>query len=104
MPKKNTDEVVTGMLSTAIARGASARTGAHAVAPETAASPAAERTTVDPDAPRTWRLRPTTAAQLREAWLEAKRDDVLLTAQDFASTLVDEALEHRRSRPGSIFA
>jgi hypothetical protein len=33
---------------------------------------------------------------LRDAWLEAKRDDVLLTAQDFASDLVDEALARRR--------
>jgi hypothetical protein len=50
-------------------------------------------------APRTLRLRAETAARLRAAWLEAKRDDVLLTAQDFASTLVDEALaRHRRRR------
>jgi hypothetical protein len=42
------------------------------------------------------RLRKGTAQQLREAWLEAKRDDVLLTAQDFASNLVDEALSRRR--------
>jgi hypothetical protein len=47
-------------------------------------------------APRTLRLRPETAQQLRAAWLEAKRDDVLLTAQDFASALVDEALSRRR--------
>ena len=48
------------------------------------------------EAPRTLRLRKDTAQQLREAWLEAKRDDVLLTAQDFASNLVDEALSRRR--------
>jgi hypothetical protein len=47
-------------------------------------------------APRTLRLQPATAQALRDAWLEAKRDDVLLTAQDFASTLVDEALSRRR--------
>lgn len=47
------------------------------------------------DAPRTLRLRPATARALRDAWLEAKRDDVLLTAQDFASSLVDEALARR---------
>src|SRR2546423_52511 len=50
-------------------------------------------------APRTLRLRSDTAARLRAAWLEAKRDDVLLTAQDFASELVEEALaRHRRRR------
>jgi hypothetical protein len=38
------------------------------------------------------RLRPDTAANLRSAWLQAKRDDVLLTAQDFASDLVEHAL------------
>jgi hypothetical protein len=50
-------------------------------------------------APRTLRLRPATAHRLRQAWLEAKRDDVPLTAQDFASDLVDEALVRRRRRP-----
>jgi hypothetical protein len=51
------------------------------------------------EAPRTLRLRPGTAAGLRAAWLEAKRDDVLLTAQDFASDLVEDALaRHRRRR------
>jgi hypothetical protein len=50
-------------------------------------------------APRTLRLRPDTASRLRAAWLEAKRDDVLLTAQDFASELVEDALvRHRRRR------
>lgn len=50
-------------------------------------------------APRTLRLRPETASRLRAAWLEAKRDDVLLTAQDFASELVEDALvRHRRRR------
>ena len=47
-------------------------------------------------APRTMRLRPETAARLRAAWLEAKRNDVLLTAQDFASGLVENALASRR--------
>lgn len=49
-------------------------------------------------APRTMRLRASTAVELRNAWLEAKRDDVLLTAQDFASDLVDDALRRRRAR------
>jgi hypothetical protein len=50
-------------------------------------------------APRTLRLRSDTASRLRAAWLEAKRDDVLLTAQDFASELVEDALvRHRRRR------
>jgi hypothetical protein len=48
------------------------------------------------EAPRTLRLRTATAIDIRNAWLEAKRDDVLLTAQDFASDLVDEALARRR--------
>jgi hypothetical protein len=53
-------------------------------------------------APRTLRLRPETASRLRAAWLEAKRDDVLLTAQDFASELVEDALvRHRRRRAAS---
>ena len=56
-----------------------------------------------PGAPRTLRLRPEAAGHLRAAWLEAKRDDVLLTAQDFASDLVEEALasRQRRRRPAS---
>jgi hypothetical protein len=41
----------------------------------------------------------TPAHRLRQAWLEAKRDDVPLTAQDFASDLVDEPLVRRRRRP-----
>ncbi|WP_232002172.1 MULTISPECIES: hypothetical protein [unclassified Mycobacterium] len=51
---------------------------------------------VSGEAPRTLRLRPGTAQRLRQAWLEAKRDDVLLTAQDFASDLVEQALGRRR--------
>ncbi len=54
--------------------------------------------TAEPEAPRTLRLRPEAATRLRAAWLEAKRDDVLLTAQDFASDLVMEALVSRRRR------
>jgi hypothetical protein len=52
----------------------------------------------EPGAPRTLRLRPEAATRLRAAWLEAKRDDVLLTAQDYASDLVMEALVSRRRR------
>jgi hypothetical protein len=56
----------------------------------------------EPGAPRTLRLRPEAATRLRAAWLEAKRDDVLLTAQDYASDLVVEALvSRRRRRPAS---
>lgn len=51
-----------------------------------------------PATPRTLRLRTDTAAALRAAWLEAKRDDVLLTYQDFASTLLDDAIASRRRR------
>jgi hypothetical protein len=65
------------------------------------AFPSAPAATKD-DAPRTLRLRPATAQALRAAWLEAKRDDVLLTAQDFASSLVDEGLARRhRQRAAS---
>ena len=53
-------------------------------------------------APRTMRLRAATASRVRAAWLEAKRDDVLLTAQDFASNLVDEALAARRRRSKAL--
>lgn len=118
MPKKDTAAAVLGMLSTA---GAQTRLtpepadpAAKATAPRAvtvtedapasvSVLPAAPRPTVATaaEAPRTLRLRPTTAHRLRQAWLEAKRDDVLLTAQDFASDLVDEALARRRRRPVS---
>jgi len=61
-------------------------------------APASNGTTeVLPEVPRTLRLRASTAAVVRDAWLEAKRDDVLLSHQDFASDLLDAALAHRRS-------
>ncbi|WP_428338848.1 hypothetical protein [Mycobacterium sp.] len=119
MPKKDTAAAVAAMLSTA---GAQTRRIPERIEP-TAPAPAAPAitavtvtepapatiTTLPPpvapapapiaEAPRTLRLQPTTAQRLRDAWLEAKRDDVLLTAQDFASALVDEALSRRgRSR------
>ena len=47
--------------------------------------------------PRTLRLRASTAAALRDAWLDAKRDDVLLSHQDFASDLLDAALRRRNT-------
>lgn len=53
------------------------------------------------EAPRTLRLRADTAQRLRTAWLEAKRDDVLLTAQDFASSLVEDGLNRRRRQRAS---
>jgi hypothetical protein len=121
MPKKDTATAVLGMLSAA---GAQTRPTASAppapaepVAAEPAipappsvdsavgARPSATVSTLPPapapakatePAPRTLRLRPETARALRDAWLEAKRDDVLLTAQDFASALVDDALTRRR--------
>jgi hypothetical protein len=126
MPKKDTASAVIGMLSTA---GAQTRaplpeppapevtpppapepdvdsTDLPPAAPEppaasvsTLPSSAKRRSAADEAAPRTLRLRPDTAARLRAAWLEAKRDDVLLTAQDFASDLVEDALaRHRRRR------
>lgn len=116
MPKKDTASAVVGMLSSV---------GAETRKPLASASPIEERVTpptvtvtedthgsvsplptppravtaTAPTAPRTLRLRTSTAQRLRDAWLEAKRDDVLLTAQDFASDLVDEAL--RRQAPMS---
>jgi hypothetical protein len=66
------------------------------------ALPTKQRGTADDAAPRTLRLRSDTASRLRSAWLEAKRDDVLLTAQDFASDLIEDALlRHHRRRAAS---
>jgi hypothetical protein len=113
MPKKDTAAAVIGMLSTAGAQTRrtpeSTEDGQAALAPPSVtvtedppASVSALPTPVLPvtapatEAPRTLRLLPATAQRLRRAWLEAKRDDVLLTAQDFASELVDEALVRRR--------
>jgi len=113
MPKKDTAAAVIGMLSTAGAQTRrtpeSTDNGEQASAPPsvtvtedvpasvtTLPTPALPATAAATDAPRTLRLRPATAQRLRQAWLEAKRDDVLLTAQDFASDLVDEALARRR--------
>jgi hypothetical protein len=118
MPKKDTAAAVVGMLSTA---GAQTRRIPESTQPaeETVAPPAVTvtqhaqasvsslptstrpTTATAAEAPRTLRLRPATAHRLRQAWLEAKRDDVLLTAQDFASDLVDEALVRRRRRPAA---
>lgn len=123
MPKKDVTNAVAGMLSTAgeqtrpplrtstePRREATAspappqepapettrdETSAGATAATTLAAPAPRD---DTSAPRTLRLRAQTAQDLRAAWLDAKRDDVLLTAQDFASSLVDEALLSRRRR------
>ena len=124
MPKKDTATAVLGMLSNVGAQTRPTTSAPPAAAPvETVpAAPAAQAPpSVEPPvdtrtsatvstlppapapanaveaAPRTLRLRAETARALRDAWLEAKRDDVLLTAQDFASALVDEAL-HRRLR------
>ena len=124
MPKKDTAAAVLGMLSTV---GAQTRPPAPEILetvtepPEPVAEPEPTPAAVEPvadvrptasvrqlppaptknkgeEAPRTLRLQPGTASDLRAAWLEAKRDDVLLTAQDFASALVDEALAARRRR------
>jgi hypothetical protein len=117
---KDTSSVVLGMLSDAGARirptltsvetpGPDPPPASDAAPPPPAAAPAApvtaapkpEAPTQDPGedgaaAPRTLRLRPDTAARLRTAWMTAKRNDVLLTAQDFASDLVDHALKTQR--------
>ena len=118
MPKKDTAAAVIGMLSTAGAQ--TRRTPEDTAAAEATLAPQAVTVTegvaatvstlppsprsitaTAPEAPRTLRLRPATAHRLRQAWLEAKRDDVLLTAQDYASDLVDEALGRRRRRPAA---
>ena len=113
MPKKDTAAAVIGMLSSAGAQTRRTPEGTEpdaqpSVAPtvtvtegppasvSTLPAPALPLTTSASEAPRTLRLLPATAQRLRQAWLEAKRDDVLLTAQDFASELVDEALMRRR--------
>jgi hypothetical protein len=118
MPKKDTAAAVLGMLSTA---GAQTRRMPDSTQPAEEASaappvtvtedaPASVSTLPTPtrpstaaaaEAPRTLRLRPATAQRLRRAWLQAKRDDVLLTAQDFASDLVDEALARRLRLPAA---
>jgi hypothetical protein len=116
MPKKDTAAAVLGMLSSA---GAQTRQTPDTMTPtyEEAEPPATVTVTKEvpavvstlptpqrpaaapvAEAPRTLRLRPATAQRLRDAWLEAKRDDVLLTAQDFASDLVDEALTRTQRR------
>jgi len=72
---------------------------ATVAAPQVKSVESVERpSAAEPEAPRTLRLRPEAATRLRAAWLEAKRDDVLLTAQDFASDLMMEALVSRRRR------
>jgi hypothetical protein len=113
MPKKDTAAAVLGMLSTAGAQTRGMPDGAEpageAVAPPAVtvtedarasitALPRSTGTTTATanEPPRTLRLRSATAERLRGAWVEAKRDDVFLTAQDFASDLLDEALARRR--------
>jgi hypothetical protein len=116
MPKKDTAIAVLGMLSSAGAQtrkpledlvitketmAAPTVTVTEDVRASVSALPTGPRaaTAATPEAPRTLRLRPATAQRLRQAWLEAKRDDVLLTAQDFASDLVEEELARRRRLP-----
>lgn len=123
MAKKDTADAVLGMLSTTGASTRPTRTppaepatiadqpgpahidaaATEELAPVVSAASASRRrstaaptpTPVAPTAPRTLRLRASTAAALRDAWLAAKRDDVLLSHQDFASDLLDAALHHR---------
>jgi hypothetical protein len=124
MPRKDAANAVLGMLSNVGAQTRPADREAEAPAPTpapqprpepapapAAAAPAVAVRTLPPApaadagsaAPRTLRLRTSTAAELREAWLEAKRDDVLLTAQDFASNLIEDALRrHRRRRTADV--
>jgi hypothetical protein len=119
MPKKDAATAVLGMLSTVGAQtrvaepveaqvpvavpepvpvqpSADTRPSASVSTLPAPPAPAAQATAAPDKAPRTLRLRADTAEHLRAAWLEAKRDDVLLTAQDFASNLVDDALARRR--------
>ena len=118
MPRKDTTSTVLGMLSNVGAQTrpadlepepapiAAPRPEPQSVAPQPDPAPSRPVHTLPPAplahhdsaAPRTMRLRTSTATELRAAWLEAKRDDVLLTAQDFASDLLDEALRRQRRR------
>lgn len=117
MPKKDTATAVLGMLSNVGAQTRPAPTveipALPAAADEAPAPtgqvadtrPSATVTTLPPaptphgpPAPRTIRLRADSARELRAAWLVAKRDDVLLQSQDFASTLIEEALAARRRK------
>ena len=121
MPKKDVSSAVLGMLSTA---GSQTRRPTMVAdeppePPRTEAMVSDQPATVEEShrpvtqlpparpegateaAPRTLRLRADTASRLRAAWLQAKRDDVLLTAQDFASNLVEDALARRRRRAAS---
>ncbi|WP_152981342.1 hypothetical protein [Mycobacterium intracellulare] len=119
---KNVQDVVMGMLSTAGSstrppqettpelaaprrRSAALDTGASGadggsppVAPAPAPPPPPAQSGDVAEVPRTLRLRPKTASLLREAWVQAKHEDVFLTAQDFASNLLEEALMSRRRR------
>ena len=124
MAKKDTAEAVLGMLSSTGASTRPTRTPAEPtpiaeqprpahiddaaadaeLEPAVSAAGASRRRTAAPvpppaaaTVPRTLRLRASTAAALRDAWLEAKRDDVLLSHQDFASDLLDAALRRRSS-------
>lgn len=121
MPKKDVSSAVLGMLSTAgsqtrrptmVADEPPEEPRTEAMVSDQPATvedrqrpvtqlPPVRTETAKEAAPRTLRLRPDTASRLREAWLQAKRDDVLLTAQDFASNLVDDALARRRRRAAS---
>lgn len=113
MPKKDTAAAVLGMLSTAGAQTRKATEGSddserssppppvtvteRSPMPVSTPPPARRPSAAaEVKVPRTLRLRSTTAERLRQAWLHAKRDDVLLTAQDFASDLVEDALVRRR--------
>lgn len=53
----------------------------------------ATTTTETARAPRTIRLSQQMADRLRDAWLAAKKDDVLLTLQDFADDILDQGLD-----------
>lgn len=124
MPKKDTNAAVLGMLSSAGERTRPAAEPAPAQpappiaealqppvaeepaqqAPATvsALTPASRSAAAVEKAPRTLRLQSHTASALRDAWLTAKRDDVLLTFQDFASALIDEALVDRRLQRSAV--
>lgn len=121
MPKKDTEAAVLGMLSSVgeqtrraaapdpapeqeppapVERKQPTVARSSAAEPEASVSQLPPRTadSTVPDTKRTVRLRGGAALELRNAWLEAKRDDVLLTFQDFASDVVEEALARRRRR------
>ena len=76
--------------ATAAAKTATTARRARKQLPKSSPAPDPEE-----NAPRTLRLSQPMANSLRNAWLAAKREDVLLTYQDFADQVVRAGLRRR---------